>query len=139
MTLKDNTNNFTFTLENLSFLDMLKTFCFSEAKARGFHLDEDGDDKIKNFGDYISNLHDEVSELWGAYRKGELYKRCDKADEMQYQHQLEPLTCSEEEIADILIRTLDTAARLKINVAKAVFYKLLFNRTRAYRHGNKLA
>lgn len=119
-------------------LDDLKCVTFQEAKDRGFHQDEEGDEEISNFGDYTANLHSEISELWEAYRKRKLYSLCDKAEEMK-SHNLPPLTCAEEEVADIIIRALDTAARLKINVAKAVYYKMLFNRTRSFRHGNKLA
>lgn len=126
------------TADTFNGLDNLKDVTFQEAKDRGFHQSEDNDEDISNFGDYTANLHSEVSELWEAYRKRKLFSPCDKANEMQ-SHNLPALTCAEEEIADILIRALDTAARLKINVAKAVYYKMLFNRTRSFRHGNKLA
>lgn len=127
-----------FTLKDFATLDKIKNLCFNEAKNNGFHLDEEDDEKISNFGDYTSNLNSEVSELWEAWRKGSLHKKCDKAEKM-IAAGLEPLTCAEEEVADIIIRGFDTAKRLNVNVAKAVFNKLLFNRTRGHRFGNKLA
>lgn len=119
-------------------LNILRDLSYTEASNRGWHHDDTDEEEIKNFGNYTANLHSEVSELWEAWRKKKLNARCDKADLME-QHGLEPLTCAEEECADILIRTLDTAARLKVDLAKAVYYKLLFNRTREIRHGGKLA
>lgn len=119
-------------------LNVLRELAYQEASNRGWHKDDTQEEEIKNFGNYIANLHSEVSELWEAWRKKRLNLPCDKAEEMQ-SHNLAVLTCAEEEIADILIRTFDTAARLKIDVAKAVYHKLLFNRTRSHRHGGKLA
>ncbi len=127
-----------FNLKNFSQLDKIKDLCFAEAKNNGFHNDEDNDEKISNFGDYTSNLHSEVSELWEAWRKGSLHKECDKAEKM-IAAGLEPLTCAEEEVADIIIRGFDTGKRLNVNIARAVYNKLLFNRTRGHRFGNKLA
>ena len=43
----------------------------------------------------------------------------------------------EEEIADVIIRCLDLAGGLGIDVDKAVFDKLAQNRLRSYRHGGK--
>lgn len=119
-------------------LNTLRDLAYKESSDKGWHQDEIDDEEIKNFGNYTANLHSEISELWEAWRKNKLYTECDKADVMK-QSNLEPLSCSEEELADILIRTFDTGARLKVNLAKAVYNKLLFNRTRQHRHGGKLA
>ena len=51
----------------------------------------------------------------------------------------ETLTCAEEELADVLIRVLDTSAVLKIDVERAVRIKMLYNRSRSTRHGGKIA
>jgi NTP pyrophosphatase (non-canonical NTP hydrolase) len=45
----------------------------------------------------------------------------------------------EEELADVLIRTLDLADALGLNMDEAVTRKLAKNRTRGYRHGGKVA
>lgn len=122
----------------LSFLNIFRDTAYREAASNGFHKDEQDGDGVPNFGNYISNLHSEGSELWEAWRKHKLDLPCDKAEQME-KAGLVPLTCAEEEIADIVIRTMDTAARLKIDVARAVINKILFNRTRGYRYGGKLA
>lgn len=118
--------------------NLFRDVAYQEAASNGWHRDDREDDGIPNFGDYTSNLHSEASELWEAWRKRKLNAPCDKAEQMVAAG-LTPLTCAEEEIADIIIRALDTAARLKVDVAKAVFNKILFNRTRGYRYGGKLA
>lgn len=134
----DPTTGKTITLTTLKLLNTLRDICYNEARNKGFHSEDENLDNLSDFGDYMANLHGEASELWEAYRKNNLFEPCDKAEEMEA-HQLEPLTAAEEELADILIRTFDTAARLQTDLAKAVYNKLLYNRTREFRHGNKLA
>lgn len=94
------------------------------ARLKGFRS-QVGDVDLSTF---VANLHGEVSELWEAHRSGQLHERCDKATS-------EPLTCAEEEIADIMIRTLDMAADLGVDVDKAVRVKLAYNLTRPFKHG----
>lgn len=94
------------------------------AADNGFHSSE------PDMAVFCANLHGEISELWEAYRKKQLDKSCDK---------LESLTCLEEEIADIILRTLDTAQTFGIDIENAVHTKCEYNRTRPYRHGNKIA
>ena len=99
------------------------------ARVKGFHPTNE------TLGQYISqttaNLHGEVSEFWEAYRKGELDAMCDKAET--------GLTCAEEELADIIIRALDTAQRLGIDIERAILAKHAYNTRREFRHGGKLA
>lgn len=83
-----------------------------------------------------NNLHDEVSELHEAWRNNNLRGPCDKADAMAAEG-IDPMTCLEEELADIIIRTLDTAKRLGVDIAEAVERKHEFNKTRPHRHGGK--
>ena len=66
-----------------------------------------------------NNLHDEVSELHEAWRGNRLRGACDKADAMR-DLVIAPLTCLEEELADIIIRTLDNAKRLGVDIGFAV-------------------
>jgi len=83
----------------------------------------------QHMGEWVANLHGEVSELWEAYRNRKLFLKCDKACD---------LTCAEEELADIMIRCMDTATALGIDLGKAIHNKSEYNRNRAYRHGGKL-
>lgn len=86
----------------------------------------------------VANMHGEVSEFWEAYRAGTLNEWCDKAQKM-VEAGLPPLTCAEEELADMIIRALDCAAMLKIDIGRAIHIKHRFNSTRPYRHGGKRA
>ena len=83
-----------------------------------------------------NNLHDEVSELHTAWREGDLHYPCDKAEKM-HDYGIPVLTALEEELADIIIRTLDNAAYLGVNIGKAIAAKHAFNTTRPHRHGGK--
>lgn len=66
----------------------------------------------------LALIHSEVSEALEAFRKG---------DRKNFS----------EELADVLIRVLDCAAGLGIDLDKAVREKLDYNKTREYRHGGK--
>lgn len=114
-------------------LNSLKDICVAESKAKGWRTEP----KI-NVGDFVSNIHGEVSELWEAYREDTLNKLCNKSEKM-IANGIEPLTCAEEELADIVIRALDTSEALGVDIGKAVNAKLQYNRTREHRNGGKLA
>lgn len=100
-------------------------------------------DEPRDFGEVIANIHGEVSELWEAYRDGELALPTEKDV---------PLSKFEEEVADILIRVLDlyhgvrygrvkgvTPAAANWPVGTAIRLKHLYNSTRPRRHGGKVA
>lgn len=82
----------------------------------------------------VANLHGEVSELWEAERKRQLHEECDKAAKMK-ELGVTPLTCLEEELADIIIRAMAVAVRLGVDIAGAVESKHVYNASREYRHG----
>lgn len=75
------------------------------------------------------NIHDEVSELHTAWRNNELWEHSEKEDLA--------LSYAEEELADIIIRVLDSAHWLGIDIGLAVKIKSKYNQTRSHRHGNK--
>lgn len=108
--------------------------CWQTAEDSGFH--EEGANT--NPAAWVANLHGEVSEFWEAYRKGLLDHYCDKESEMRAAG-AEPLTCAEEELADIAIRVMDVAEQKGIDLERAVIEKDKYNQTRPYRHGNKKA
>lgn len=96
------------------------------AKDHGFH--EEGANNAPPA--WCSNLHGEVSEFWEAYRRGTLNEPCDKHI---------GLTCAEEELADIVIRTFDIAFQMGIDLERAVEVKHAYNVQRPRRNGGKLA
>ena len=87
---------------------------------------------------YLMNMHAELSELWEAWRKGNINAPCDKSAKM-LELNVKELTCFEEELADIVIRALDTAHAFGIDIEKAIESKHAYNATRSHRHGGKLA
>ena len=122
-----------FPIEVISEINKLKEHVYEVAKISGFHEADkySADGKfIGNVGDYCSNLHAEVSELFEAYRKGNLYNNCDKPID---------LNCAEEELADIIIRALDAAVAFNIDIGEAIKKKDAYNQTREYKHGGKKA
>jgi len=115
-------------------LNDLAKECYSNAASKGFHEE---DDNPHRFAEYIANLHGEVSELWEAHRKGALHDACNKVKRME-ELGIPGLTNAEEEIADIIIRALDTAEGIEIkNIGLAIQFKMAYNRTRPYMHGKK--
>lgn len=90
-------------------------------RANGFGemTPEDWDDAKWMVPGVLALIHSEVSEALEEYRK---------------EHRKLEFT---EELADILIRTLDCAAALELDIEEAVNKKLEKNRNRAYKHGGR--
>jgi NTP pyrophosphatase (non-canonical NTP hydrolase) len=82
----------------------------------------------------------ELAELYEAERNGKLDSPCDKAEKMM-EMGLPPLTCKEEEFADVFIRLMHYADLFGVkNLAGAVQAKLVYNALgRKYRNGGKTA
>ena len=85
----------------------------------------------RSIGDQFANFHAEISEAWEEYRNGhamdEIYFKDDKPEGV-------PI-----ELADTVIRILDTCAQYGIDIEKAIKVKMKYNAGRPYRHGGKLA
>ena len=112
---------------------------YQNAVAHGFHDDDAHETEIQRLKGWTANLHGEVSELWEAARKDKLHAPCDKDAFVQDLSGSRTLTCAEEELADIVIRALDTAAAMGLRIGDAIKAKHEFNRTRPHKHGGKLA
>lgn len=113
-------------------LNELADAVWQTARSKGFH------DEPVPLSVSAANLHSEVSEMWESYRNGTLDQACDKAQKMQALG-LPALTCLEEELADIVIRALDTAREHGIDIATAVSVKDLYNQSRPHKNGGKAA
>jgi len=118
--------------EAWSALNEIADHIYETAKSKGFH------DQPVPMANLVANLHGEVSELWESYRWNALHKPCDKAENMRALG-LPTLTSLEEEIADIIIRALDTARETGVDVARAVRVKDAYNQKRPHRNGGKAA
>lgn len=118
-------------------LNELSKAAYDNAAIKGFHDGDNCKTPVELYAKWTANIHGEVSELWEAARKGKLKGPCDKAtlDDIKRD---EFLTCEEEELADIIIRVLDTAGARGINIGRAVLLKMAYNATRPHMHG-KLA
>lgn len=115
-------------------LEQLADSIHRNARNKGFHPREQS--KHVFIEQTSNNMHDEISEFHEAWRNGSFDDNCDKS-KMMISVGLDPLTCGEEELADIVIRALDTARRLKIDIVRAILTKHAYNQTRPHKHGNK--
>jgi NTP pyrophosphatase (non-canonical NTP hydrolase) len=113
-------------------LNALADYVYDIAASKGWH------DAPVEMSTSCSNIHAEVSELWEAYRNGALSEPCSKAEGMTSLG-LRALTCQEEELADIIIRALDTSTESGIDIGEAVRIKSLYNVSRPRMHGGKKA
>ena len=104
------------------------------AKRKGWHNKDEIEDHFIERS--CNNLHDEVSELHEACRSNKLHIASDKSDKM-IEEKISSLTYLEEELADIIIRTLDIVKKLCVNIEYAIERKHVFNETRSFRHGCK--
>ena len=76
-------------------------------------------------------MHSELSETLEAYRE---YADVRYIDQSSDKPEGVPI-----ELADCIIRILDTCAHYGIDIEKAIELKMAYNKTRTYRHGGKAA
>lgn len=97
---------------------------FETSKSKGFY------DKPRTFGDIIALCHSELSEALEEYRQW-------GGDYRIYYNNSKPEGVPIE-LADVIIRIADFCGANKIDLEEAVREKLKYNKTRPYRHGDKV-
>lgn len=100
---------------------------YQSAKDRGFHSGENDVWKM------LGNIHGEVSEAWEEARKPEFDPK-----RVYYSAKAKPEGLPIE-LADIVIRAMDTAEACGIDLEAAILEKMEYNKRRPFRHGNKRA
>jgi len=85
-------------------------------------------DKERSIGEALMLIVTELSEAMEAYRIGN-----PESDKIPGFSRLE------EELADVIIRVLDLAGGIGLDIEGAISAKMGYNETRPYRHGGKLA
>lgn len=88
--------------------------------------------KERTFASFIANCQAELSEAWEYYR-GSTHETRPKSDHIPAFYGIE------EELADVIIRIMDTAHKWDIRVAEALVAKMAYNKNRPHRHGGKRA
>jgi NTP pyrophosphatase (non-canonical NTP hydrolase) len=82
-------------------------------------------------GVYIALMHSELSEALEALRHGN--KQSEKLKDWMGGH----LSDVEEELADLVIRVMDYAEAMDLDIAQAIIAKAAYNMTRSHKHGGK--
>lgn len=107
-------------------IEDMAAFCHQQAMAMGFL------DRERTLGDMLTLINTEMSELFEAHRHNTL----DHPSE-----HIPAFTQAEEEWVDVLVRVFCHATEHGVRperLGSAFVEKLEFNRTRGYRHGNKV-
>lgn len=98
-------------------LIMAQQLAHSIATKAGWYNDpETGQPVDRNFGEVIALMHSELSEALEAHRKGK-----------QFDDKLTDKDAIAVELADCIIRIMDTAAALNLNIADAYISKCIYN------------
>lgn len=121
-------------------LNELRNQVHSNAASKGFW-----DDETHNLPEKLALIHSEVSEAleslrsnnWSKLEPSQLINNTTGTEEFNqlYKEHIKP--SFEAELADIIIRTLDLAGFLKIDIEAHIYAKMKYNSSRPYKHGKK--
>lgn len=102
------------------------------AKSKGWYK------KKPTVGDLIALCHSELSEALEEYRGfAKCNKKCLRIIAKDSLQDNKPVGFSVE-LADCIMRILDMCEYLKLDIATAIQMKIEYNKTRSYKHGNKI-
>lgn len=90
------------------------------------------DNTDRNIGELLALMHSEISEALEEWRNNK------QLTDIYYEEDRKPAGFAVE-MADLIIRVVDTCERYDIPLVQAIEQKMEYNKTRPYRHGNKLA
>lgn len=115
---------------------MEKTLTEMTAEVRRVNIAKGWRSGENTFGDYIALLHSECSEALEAYRD---YRLADAtaAYDQESDRPAKPEGVGSE-MADVLIRLLDTCDVYGIDLAAEYARKIAYNATRPYQHGPRV-
>lgn len=105
--------------------------CHARARSNGFWRTrpEDGDpESVLEVATKLALITAEVAEAIEAWRLPDPFAPCPKDPR---------LSIMSEELADIIIRTVELAYALRINIGEATAIKMSVNATRPYKHGKR--
>lgn len=93
------------------------------------------DSPDRNIPELLALVHSEVSEALEVYRDG----GTEQLNQIWYDHSGTKPEGFTIELADVLIRIADLCGKFDLDLGLALKEKMEFNKTRTYRHGNKIS
>lgn len=112
-----------------SMIKALQKEIHANAREKGWW--PEGDDDVNNIPEKLALIHSEISEALEEYRN---FDRLSEIRERMYDRAPEGFGI---ELADAMIRILDLAEYLEIDMQQCIEIKMRYNKTRPLRHGGK--